>query len=207
MPGRSTVEDRDAVPAHVDIDPCAVSQLGRHACLAVLANLGNVEVMRRHRLTVDRIVRREELPGHHSEAQEEARGPSQQPRTVAEGGKTGWGQQGGEQDDGPRSRFAGSGRFQPPVAGSDRLPPRLPASFPRHAGISTGHLSWSERNSVVEVAGIEPASSGFSTGLLRAQPAAESQEHRRRRRIRCSPADLRCPRRPIDRTARVSPAR
>jgi len=48
----------------------------------------------------------------------------------------------------------------------------------------------------VEVAGIEPASSGFSTGLLRAQPAAKSRDPRRRRRIRGSPVVLSCPRRP-----------
>jgi chromosome segregation ATPase len=57
----------------------------------------------------------------------------------------------------------------------------------------------------VEVAGIEPASSGFSRGLLRAQPAAGSRARRRHRRCRRAPADLWCPRRPVDGTVRVSP--
>jgi hypothetical protein len=38
----------------------------------------------------------------------------------------------------------------------------------------------------VEVAGIEPASSGFSVGLLRAQPAKGSRSPARRRRLRGS---------------------
>jgi hypothetical protein len=59
----------------------------------------------------------------------------------------------------------------------------------------------------VEVAGIEPASSGFSTGLLRAQPAAQSRDQHRHRRTRRSPADLGCPRRPVGRAVRVSPTR
>jgi hypothetical protein len=54
----------------------------------------------------------------------------------------------------------------------------------------------------VEVAGIEPASSSFSTGLLRAQPAAKSRDPRRRRRIRGSPVVLWCPRWPDNGTAR-----
>ena len=54
----------------------------------------------------------------------------------------------------------------------------------------------------VEVAGIEPASSGFSTGLLRAQPVAGSRDRFRNRRQDRSPADLGCPRRPVGTTAR-----
>jgi len=57
----------------------------------------------------------------------------------------------------------------------------------------------------LEVAGIEPASSGFSTGLLRAQPAAESRGPRRRRRIQGSPVILCCPRRPDDGSAGWAP--
>ncbi len=45
----------------------------------------------------------------------------------------------------------------------------------------------------VEVAGIEPASLGSAACILRAQSADRSQEHRRRRRHRSSPAGLGVP--------------
>ena len=43
--------------------------------------------------------------------------------------------------------------------------------------------------SFVEVAGIEPASFGFSTGLLRAQPVGESRSSHRHRHRCEAPAD------------------
>jgi hypothetical protein len=43
---------------------------------------------------------------------------------------------------------------------------------------------------IVEVAGIEPASSGFSVGLLRAQPVLNCRGRRRYRRQRCPVSDL-----------------
>lgn len=46
MPGRPAVEDGDDAPSNGDIDPCFVSQLGRHPTFAVLANLGEVDVRR-----------------------------------------------------------------------------------------------------------------------------------------------------------------
>ena len=42
---------------------------------------------------------------------------------------------------------------------------------------------------IVEVAGIEPASSGFSVGLLRAQPVLDCQDQRRYRQQRRSVSD------------------
>ncbi len=70
----------------------------------------------------------------------------------------------------------------------------------------TRSLSFHEHPSL-EVAGIEPASFSFSSGILRAQPAAGSRGPHRRRRIRRPPTDLWCPRWPVDGTTRVSPAR
>lgn len=46
MPGRPAFEDGDDAPSNGDIDPCFVSQLGRHPTFAVLANLGEVDVRR-----------------------------------------------------------------------------------------------------------------------------------------------------------------
>jgi hypothetical protein len=46
---------------------------------------------------------------------------------------------------------------------------------------------------IVEVAGIEPASSGFSVGLLRAQPVLDCRDHHRYRRQRWSVSDLSVP--------------
>ncbi len=59
----------------------------------------------------------------------------------------------------------------------------------------------------VEVAGIEPASSSVSTGLLRAQPAASSRVLNHRRRLSWAPVTLRCPRGLGDDALRVSPSR
>jgi hypothetical protein len=60
---------------------------------------------------------------------------------------------------------------------------------------------------LVEVAGIEPASSSFAVGLLRAQPVAKCREWRRTRRTRLSPAGKDVPGRSTGETAQVSPAR
>ena len=60
---------------------------------------------------------------------------------------------------------------------------------------------------LVEVAGIEPASSSVSTGLLRAQPAVSSRVLNHRRRLSWAPVTLRCPRGLGDDALRVSPSR
>ena len=81
----------------------------------------------------------------------------------------------------------------------------LPHQFPDDTPVCPFRALWSLRfpasgqnnaltcgktgQGIVEVAGIEPASSGFSVGLLRAQPALDCRERRRYRRQRCSVSD------------------
>ena len=76
----------------------------------------------------------------------------------------------------PRELGAAQGQ---PEAFANRTTSNPDHCFDR--GLNVVHL--------VEVAGIEPASSGFSMGLLRAQPAVDCRGHRRCRRQRCPVSD------------------
>jgi hypothetical protein len=61
------------------------------------------------------------------------------------------------------------------------------------------------RHHKVEVAGIEPASSGFLVGLLRAQPVVNCRGRRSYRRQRRPVSDFSFPERLIGEAVRVSP--